>query len=414
MAEPESNEPKKTSVVRIELTAMSALVAVITIALCWLFLQLWQVLLVIVVALMFVGMLNPAVEWLEHHRIKRWVAIAMVFVAPFLLFAGFCALTVPRLVGEVKGLTEHFEESQARLASQLESSSLTAPLGAWVRTLQPEVVADKAKEYGLSYGPRAAEIIAYALSAFFLALYFIVDRNRMRGAMFALVPRSFHLRFSRVLMNLETIVGGYMRGQVITSALMAVFTFAVLMIARVPNALPLALFAGLADVLPYVGALLACGPAVLAALSQGTTTALIVLAVLGGYQEFESRIIVPRIYGQVLRLPAATVMIALLAGGKLLGILGALLALPIAAAIRMIIEELRVELPGEDVDDSEMRAKDAKAEAEFESRAHGVPVAEAAIIATEIAHQRLVEEASEHDDPREAAHVPITSGKTDD
>lgn len=386
-AEPKESENPRTF--RIELTARSALVAVATIVLCWLFLQLWQILLVVVVAMMFVGMLNPAVDWLTGRVKRRGLAVVIVFGTPLLVVGAFSAFTVPQLVTQVKNLTEHFEESQARLAQQLEGSGITAPLAGWVRSLQPEAVAEKAKEWGLSYGPRAAEIVAYGLSAFFLALYLSLDLTRMRGAMFAVVPRAYHLRLSRVLMNLERIVGGYMRGQVITSLLMAAFTFVVLLIARVPNAGALALVAGLADVLPYIGAFLACGPAVLAALSQGTTTALVVLGLLAGYQELESRIIVPRIYGQVLRLPAATVMLSLLLGGKLLGVLGALLALPIAAGIRMVLEEMRVALPGEDAVDELVRARDAEAEAEFETRAAGTTAVEAAIIATQITHEHM-------------------------
>ena len=65
------------------------------------------------------------------------------------------------------------------------------------------------------------------------------------------------------------------------------------------------------------------------------------------YEEFESRFLVPRIYGRALRLPSSVVLVALLAGGTLMGIVGALLALPVAAAMRMLVDELRVELPGE-------------------------------------------------------------------
>ncbi len=231
----------------------------------------------------------------------------------------------------------------------------------------------------------------------------------MRGSLFALVPREYHVRLSRVLLNLETIVGGYVRGQLITSAMMAVFTFVVLTVARVPNALALSLFAGISDVLPYVGALLACGPATLAALSaHGPTTALVVLAVLAAYQEFESRVIIPRVYGKVLRLPAAMVLVALLVGAKLLGIVGALLSLPIAAAIRMLVEELRVTLPGEDVDVSSARKRDERAEHAFQERAAGAPAIEAAAIALEIAEERRQEES---DDPAEAARAPITTGR---
>lgn len=358
--------------------------------------------------MMIVGMLNPFVEKLEHRGFKRGTSTSIVFGVLSVFIAGFSALTVPRIVSQVGSILEHFPQAQERLASQLAAHRVAAPLASWVRSLRVETIATAAKEYGVSYGPAAIEVFAYAVSSFFLALYLILDRDRMRGALFSVFPRKFHLRLSRVLINLETIVGGYMRGQMITSALMTAFTFVVLTVANVPNALALSLFAGVADVLPYIGALLACGPAFAAALPLGLTTALIVLAVLGAYQEFESRVIVPRIYGKVLRLPAAAVMIALLVGGKLLGILGALLALPITAGIRMIVEELRLELPGEDIDDSDLRAKDAAAEAEFETRAAGMPATEAATIATEIALERRAEEGG---DPRIAADTPITSGR---
>jgi predicted PurR-regulated permease PerM len=404
-----SDVPKQTFV-RMELNGRTALIAVVTIAAVWLFLQLWQILLVIVVSMMLVGMLNPFVDWFEKRKIGRGYGIAIVFGTLFLAVAGFCALTVPNLVTQIADIVENLPESQERIAHALDGTRLGTPLAASIRGLHPGDLGAKAQEYGITYAPKIVEIIAYTVTSFFLALYLMLDRDRMRGALFALVPRDYHVRMSRVLMNLETIVGGYMRGQAITSLLMAVFTFAVLTIAGVHNALALALFAGLADVLPYIGALLACGPAALAALSQGTTVALVVLVVLALYQEFESRVIVPRVYGKVLRLPPASVMIALLIGGKLLGILGALLALPIAAGIRMMIAELRVELPGEELDDPALRAKDELAEREFAERAAGHPAVEAAAIATEIAEDRREEDAANHEDPREAATEPLTSG----
>jgi putative heme transporter len=393
-----------------ELTVRTAIIAVVTIAAVWMFLHLWQVLLVIVVALMIVGMLNPFVERLERQGLSRVSAVLAVFAGIFLVVGAFGALTIPKLVSQVADVLESFPKSQEKLAHTLEGSAVGKQLAQSVRALHAGDLAKKAQEWGFLYGPKVMEIAAYTATAFFLALYIMMDRDRMRGGLFALVPRNYHVRLSRVLVNLETIVGGYMRGQMLTSLLMAIFTFAVLALAGVPNALALALFAGITDVLPYIGALLACGPAFLASLQQGTTVAIVVLAALVVYQEIESRVFVPRIYGKVLRLPPATVMIALLVGGKLLGILGALLALPIAAGIRMMIAELRVELPGEEQADADVCAKDAEAEAEFAERAAGHPAVEAAAIATEIAEERRADDAEQKDDPNEAATEPLTSG----
>ena len=161
------------------------------------------------------------------------------------------------------------------------------------------------------------------------------------------IPRPYHVRTARLMLSLETIVGGYMRGQALTSGLIGGFTYVLLLILHVPNALILAILAGFTDLIPYIGPVLATAAPVLFALSQGVPMALIVLVALVLYEELESRLIIPRVYGKTLRLSPVAVTIALLLGGKLFGIVGALIALPIAAAIRATVEELRIDLPGE-------------------------------------------------------------------
>lgn len=382
-------EPEARRALRIELSAATMLKAVCTVGLVWLLMQLWPVLLVIVVSLMLVGMLAPPVGWLERKGMRRSLAITTVFVGMFVAVAVFTGLTVPSLFGQLGTILDRLPQTLGQISDLLQQSNLTAPLAQSVRGTRSSELMARLTQALLESSTRIVEIGAYGVTSLFLSLYLIIDRDRMRGGLFALVPRDFHVRLSRVLVNLETIVGGYMRGQIITSVLMSVFTFAVLTIARVHNAVALAAFAGVADVLPYIGGLLVCGPAVLAAWARGLPVALTVFGALVAYQEFESRVIVPRIYGKALRLPAGTVLVALLAGGQLLGILGALLALPIAAAIRMVVEELRLDLPGEDIDDQATRTRDEREERVFQHLSAGVPAEEAAAIATEIATARV-------------------------
>lgn len=100
---------------------------------------------------------------------------------------------------------------------------------------------------------------------------------------------------------------------------------------RLPNALALALFGGIADAVPIIGSYLWIIPSALAALSVSPTAAVVVVVVLVAYQEIESRVIVQRVYGQTLHLPPSVVVVALLVGAELEGMVGALLALPTAA-----------------------------------------------------------------------------------
>jgi predicted PurR-regulated permease PerM len=196
------------------------------------------------------------------------------------------------------------------------------------------------------------------------------------------------MRLARILQNLEVIVGGYMRGQLVTSAAIGAFTFLLLVICEVPNALSLALFAAVADVIPFIGGLLAATPAVLAALSQGLPVAVLVAVALFVYQEFENRVLIPRVYEHTLRLAPTTVILALLAGGLLLGVIGAVLALPIAAGLQMMLAELRVEMPGDDQDDRSALARDAKTEATYERMSAGATAPDAGQIARKLAHDR--------------------------
>jgi predicted PurR-regulated permease PerM len=222
-----------------------------------------------------------------------------------------------------------------------------------------------------------------------LACYLLVDRDRARGALFALVPRHHHVLLARIVVNLETIVGGYVRGQLITSGAMTLFMFVLLSVTKVPNALALAVFGGLADVLPYVGPILTIVPAALAALSRGVGTTIAVVAALAFYEELESRLIIPRVYGRALRLPSWAVILALFVGGSLMGILGALLALPIAAACIMLIEELRVQLPGETALASEVRERDEKVAEVYQDLTREAAPRDAAAVAVEIAEEDL-------------------------
>jgi len=360
----------------------------------WGLIRLWPVILVLVVALLIVGTLSPAVQWLESRGISRGLGIALVFAGLFTVAVLTVTLTIPSLLAQAAALVEREPVFRAGLADYLAQYPLSTPFATWLKNLDYSASWNQVGATALSYSMRLFEIAAYGMSALFLALYMMIDRDRLRGGLFAVVPRTHHIRLSRVLLNLETIVGAYIRGQLITCLLIGAFTFVLLTACGVKNAMALAVFAGIADVLPYIGAILSVVPVVLAALSRSPAIAAIVLVMMLAYEEFEGRVLIPRIYGQALRLPSSVVFFALLAGGTLMGLLGALLALPVAATVMMLIEELRVELPGEQEQaaDTVLRARDDLAEEEYERRTEGVAAEQAAAIAVEISVDRKKEE----------------------
>jgi predicted PurR-regulated permease PerM len=289
----------------------------------------------------------------------------------------------------------------------LQQRDVTAPLARALGNMPVDQTVARIESYLVSYSPRAAQGLGYAVTTLVLSFYLLADHKRTQGALYAIVPRDYHMRLARILHNLETIVGGYMRGQLITSAAIGVFTFLLLVICKVPNALSLSLFAALVDVIPFVGALLAGAPAVLSALGVGVPTGIVVLVVLLVYMEFESRILVPKIYGRVLRLSPTAVILALLAGGLLLGVIGALLALPIAAGLQMMLQELRVDMPGDDSKDRSALARDAKTEATYERMSAGATAPQAGQIAKNLAHD--IRDADAMDAAKEAKEAEVVA-----
>jgi predicted PurR-regulated permease PerM len=409
LPEHESPTDKKTRVVRFEVSSATMIKLILVVACMWMLIRLWPVFLVLVVALLIVGTMSPAVSWMETRRVKHGLGIAIVFTLFFIVAIFAMTLTIPSLLAQASALIEQEPEFRAHISDYLAHSNLTAPIAGWLRNVKYEALSSGISAMAFDFSMRIFEITAYGLSAIFLALYIMIDRDRLRGWLFATVPRTHHIRLARVMMNLETIVGAYIRGQLITCLLIAVFSFVLLVACGVPNAMALAVFAGVADVLPYIGALLSIGPMVIAALARGPVIVIVVLLVMFAYEEFESRVLVPRIYGRALRLPPSVVVFALLAGGTLMGILGALLALPVAATVMMLIDELRVELPGkqERVSDVEQRIGDERAEKEYLRRTVGVPVEQAAAIAASISDDRRKENSS----PPEAADVSDSIGE---
>ncbi|MFI5234457.1 MAG: AI-2E family transporter [Gemmatimonadales bacterium] len=379
--------PQKNVIVRFEVAPRSIVWLLATIAGIWLFLQLHTVILLLVVALVFAGALNPLIEWMERHGIRRTYALLLVFVASLLATSLLIFLTVPPLTEQLTRIVHDAPHHRNQLILLLQQHEVTAPLARMVQGAGLEQLFTGLEGFVVSSAPQALLSLGWAVTALMLSFYLLADGKRAQGVLYAIIPRDYHMRLARILQNLEVIVGGYMRGQLITSAAIGTFTFLLLTACQVPNALSLALFAAVADVIPFVGTMLATVPAALAALSQGVPVALVVLVALFIYQEMESRVLIPRIYGRTLRLAPTTVVLALLAGAILLGVIGALLALPVAAGVQMVFKELRVEMPGDDSDDLAARAHHAETEATYEKMSAGASAPEAGQIARHLAHE---------------------------
>jgi predicted PurR-regulated permease PerM len=377
--------PRRT--LRIEIAPRTMVWILVAIACVWLAVELWTVIVVLVVALVLVGTFDPLVAWLERGGIRRGRALALIFFVMALAFGAILLVTVPPLVTQLQHIIEDAPSERRKVIAFLQQYKWTTPFWKSLKAVPLDDLVVKAGNTLLGYSSQILTGIGYAITTLFLSLYLLADPGRAKGVVYTLVPRHHHVKLAKILIELKTIVGGYMRGQLITSVAITVFTFVLLTVFKVDDALALAMFAGLTDVIPFVGGYLASAPAIVSVSGRGGGAMVIVAVLMFLYQEFESRILVPRVYGRTLRLSPAIVLVALLVGGTLLGILGALLALPIAAGLQMIVRELRVEMPGEVPSEhaEQARARDERAEHIYEQLSAGESVETAAQIAGQLA-----------------------------
>ena len=393
---------------RLAVTDRGILFALLLVATAWIAALLGPVILSAVGALILVGTLNPLVGFLQGRGLTRTLSVALVFLAMTAILVLIGLLTVPALFAQARELIDGAPLMQQRLAERLGRSHLTWPVARAVEAANLQDLLLPSGKIAFEYSSQIVTTVGWGLTTLALAFYILADPSTTQAALYLLVPRRFHIRLARITLNLETIVGGYMRGQIITSALMALFIYVLLRICSVKNPLPLAVFAGITDILPLIGGILGAIPLVMATLPRGTVMVVTVIVSVVIYQEIENRFIIPRVYGRVLRLPAWALTLALLIGAKLMGVTGALLSLPVAAGIRMVIEELRLELPGDGAIDPHLRERDDQVESLYAELAAGAGAKTSAGIALDIADSVRRSDAANTAD---ATSVPFEGSK---
>lgn len=304
--------------------------------LAWLLVRLWPELVYLSLSLLLAVALTPLVNRMNRLGLGRGTSVVLMALVMLGLAGLIIAFVVPPLLeqgGEVAANFPRFrDEAQQHLPHNPFVRSVVAEL--LLLPSRPEVARQLNKP--LIWGQMALSGATTTSVVLIIALYFVVDGRRLYAWLLAYVPRRHRAKAARTVPEVSEVVFGYVRGQLITSALFAVFTAAVLWLLEVPASLPLALLAGICDILPVVGIVIATAPAVLLALTVSPGTAAAVASLYVSYHLLEAYVIVPSVYGKSLRLSTLGVLLALLVGGALQGILGAVVVLPLVAAYPII------------------------------------------------------------------------------
>jgi predicted PurR-regulated permease PerM len=328
--------PKPAPAVNVQLSSRVLLMVALGLLSIWVLFNLWEIVVIVAAAFIFMAAALPYVEWLVRHGVNRVVAVLLLMFAVLAVLGGILALVVPALIEEGRDVHESLPEYGRKIDEQLAKYDIESDLEQRAENIEwGELLSGRA---AVDFGQRAFVAVLSFVTVIVITAYLLVDAPRLSAFVYQFVSPGREPGVQRFLESMRVVVGGYIRGQVITSVVIAAFTSGVLFALGLPNAIAFGVLAAFADIIPLVGATLAIAPSVLIALDESVTKAVIVLVALLAYQQFEDRYLTPKVYGSTLNLPPIIVLITVLVGGKLFGVSGVLLALPAAAAARVVLD----------------------------------------------------------------------------
>jgi predicted PurR-regulated permease PerM len=311
--------------------------------------QIW----VLIVLSMFLALgLNPLVVWLTDRGLRRGGAIALVFVGFVAIFALFVGALVPPLIEQGTA----FAENAPGFIDQLGENELVQRLDkefGILEQLRALVSADLAQQvFGglLGVGRAVISAVFSTLTILVLTLYFLGSLPTIKNSVYKLVPASRRARVRNLGDKVVSTVGGFVAGQSGIAAIAGVTTYVFLFVlSKIIDAellgeyaLALALVVTLFDLVPLIGAIIGAIVVSIVGLADSPTAAIVCVIFYTVYQQVENYVIAPRVMHRSLNLDPMVTIISALIGGTLLGVVGALVAIPMGAAAMIIYREVVV------------------------------------------------------------------------
>ena len=302
-----------------------------------------------IVAFVLAYILNPFVSWLEKRRVRRRYAVAIVFVTILGGVAAVLFLVLPRLYMEITKLATVLPQTISNLAAILASfrenlhaaglpSKVTLALDQHLAEIEVALV--NAFDKILDNLPKRLSSVSLLMISPVLAIYFLLDWDKISNFFLRLVPRSGRIQWQRILQDISYVVRSYIRGDVIVAIIVGILTAIGVKLVGMDYALLIGAICAITDLIPYFGPIIGAVPAILLALTKSPLMAVKVAVVLIVVQQLESNVISPKIVGDQVGLHPLWIVFALLAGGELWGVIGMLLAVPAAGIIQVIIRHI--------------------------------------------------------------------------
>jgi len=301
-------------------------------------------LLTIYVSVLMAIVLSPAVRWIEHRHffgkkhlgLPRWAAILVLYLMFVIAVVALLAIIVPALISQGSQLWEQLPAYQVQLQEWLAKHGMNS---AWTKIMEELPTAGSAVSSALGVLQSVAGALGAIVTILLLPYYLLVESTTLEHTWLHLVSKEHRPAFARMTQNVTIKVGRWMSGQLLLCLTIGCTASIGLWFIGVPFFYVLGLIAGLGELIPIVGPLIAAMPAILIALTVGPKAAVFVVIYFSVQQFIEGSVLVPRIMERQVGVTAVTVIVALLIGSELFGVVGALLAVPTAAIIQVVLQE---------------------------------------------------------------------------
>jgi predicted PurR-regulated permease PerM len=314
----------------------------ITIGLVELAIRARSVLVLIGLALFIAAGLDPVVSWLTRRRVPRWAAVIIVLLGVVGVIAGFVAAAIPplaaqtsKLISELPHYAHNLQNHNSQLGRLNVRYHIEQRLSHLLATRGSSLIGGVLGAGALVLGALTSTLIVIVL-----VVYFLAGMPQIKLFFYRLAP---HSRRARVILlgdEIFTKVGGFVLGNVVTSVIAGLGTYLWMLAFGIPYPILLGLFVAIMDLIPVIGSTVGGAVVSLVALTVSLPVAIATLAFYIAYRLAEDYLLVPRIMGSTVKVPAVVSVVAVLVGGALLGIVGALVAIPVAAALLLLLQEV--------------------------------------------------------------------------
>ena len=328
----------------------------------WLVYRFYEVAFTLFIAVVFGTVIRPIAERLHRRGIPRLAAVILVYLVLLLLLAGFLWLIFPLLAAQAGAISDELPGMYRALRGWLIHSSnvlfvrFGISLPASFNFFDPgpptnQEVVDSAAQFWL-YVTTVAEVFFAAIVIPVLTLYWTLDGPRIVKSLVLLLPQDHRESTGELIATMEAKIGSYLLGQAILCIVVAGMALVAYFLIGLPNAAVLALIAGVFEAIPMLGPFLGAIPAALVALPMGTDRLIWVLVASVIIQQLENAILVPRVMNRTVGVNPFVTLLALFAFGTLFGVVGALMAIPLAVIIQLILDHFVFKQPNLKLDAS--------------------------------------------------------------